>query len=37
MKHDVVMKDGKCWCCDQNKNKTPDAASKPTPVATGGK
>ena len=40
-KHDVVLKDGKCWCCQQNHEKTsaakPSTSAKATPVATGGK
>lgn len=38
-KHDVVLKDGKCWCCNQNKEKqsTPSTSATATPVATGGK
>jgi hypothetical protein len=39
--HDVVMKDGKCWCCEQNKTRPkenkPSTSAKATPVATGGK
>lgn len=44
-KHDIVFDEGgKCWCCEQAKQKSAETpatatASKPTrvPVATGGK